>query len=314
MRQPIAFPANRISRRDFSAIAAAAWVGLGRQVKGDAASEKFRLNYSLASCLYGYSDLAAILPEVAKSGSSSIDIWPMVHGNQREQIDEMGEDAFAELLKTHDVKVGCLTQYKLGPFGLKDELPFAQRFACPLIVTGGKGPKQLKGKDLKAAVGKFAEQMKPHLELAAQCNVTIAIENHGNNLIESPDSMKWLVELCDHPNLGIALAPYHLAQNSQAIAKLIRDLGPRLGVFYAWQHGMGSVKKLPKEQELLQMPGRGSLDFAPLVDALRQINFSGPTEVFMHPVPRGVPILETTDLVTAEVNRGRAYLDECLNG
>ena len=30
----------------------------------------------------------------------------------------------------------------------------------------------------------------------------------------------------------------------------------------------------------------------------------------MHPVPRGVPILETTAKVTAEINRARAYLDK----
>ena len=69
------------------------------------------------------------------------------------------------------------------------------------------------------------------------------------------------------------------------------------------------MKKLPKEQELLQMPGRGDLDFAPLIDALKSINYSGWAEIFMHPVPRGVPILETTDEVTAEINRARAYID-----
>ncbi|TWU46933.1 Xylose isomerase-like TIM barrel [Rubripirellula reticaptiva] len=294
-------------------MAATALAGLGNQACGQDSRNEFRLNYSLASCMYGYAELATVLPEVAKSGASSIDIWPMIHGNQREQINKMGEESFAALLDQHDVTLGCLTQYKLGPFGLGDELLFAKRFGCPLIVVGGSGPKHLKGDELKSAVGKFAQQMRPHLEQAAECNVTIAIENHGNNLIESPDSMKWLIELCDHPNLGIALAPYHLPQDPHAIAKLIRDIGPRLSVFYAWQHGMGSVEKLPKEQELLQMPGRGDLDFAPLVNALRQINFAGPTEVFMHPVPRGVPILETPEAVTAEVNRGRVYLNGCLN-
>jgi hypothetical protein len=32
----------------------------------------------------------------------------------------------------------------------------------------------------------------------------------------------------------------------------------------------------------------------------------------MHPVPRGVPILDTASAVTAEINRGRAYLAKCL--
>ena len=83
-------------------------------------------------------------------------------------------------------------------------------------------------------------------------------------------------------------------------------------MFYAWQHGMGCHKKLPKEQELLQLPGRGKLNFAPLLAALRDIRYQGWTEIFMHPVPRGIPILESTTAVTAEINRSRTYVEEQL--
>ena len=81
-------------------------------------------------------------------------------------------------------------------------------------------------------------------------------------------------------------------------------------MFYAWQHGMGCHKKLPKEQELLQMPGRGKLDFTPILSALRDIKYDGWTEIFMHPVPRGIPVLETTDAITVEINRSRQYLSD----
>ena len=40
---------------------------------------------------------------------------------------------------------------------------------------------------------------------------------------------------------------------------------------------------------MLQMPGRGSLDFEPLMRQLASQQFNGPVEIFMHPVPRGVP-------------------------
>ena len=154
--------------------------------------------------------------------------------------------------------------------------------------------------------------MKPHLAVAEDTGVTIAIENHGNNLIESPDSLKWLAELRPSKHLGVALAPYHLPQDSEKLAALIRSLGSSIAMFYAWQHGMGCMKKLPKEQELLQMPGRGDLDFTPLLAALNDIKYTGWTEIFMHPVPRGIPILDTTSKVTNEINRGRDYLAQCL--
>ena len=142
--------------------------------------------------------------------------------------------------------------------------------------------------------------------------VTIAIENHANSLIESPDSLRWLAELRPSKHLAIAFAPYHLPQDEKLLGNLIEALGDSIEVFYAWQHGMGCHVKLPKEQELLQLPGRGKLDFGPLLSALKRINYSGWTEIFMHPVPRGIPILETAAAVTAEINRSRAYLEECL--
>ena len=262
--------------------------------------------------MYGYTKLAKILPQVAKTGATAIDIWPRPHGNQREQLDEMGEGRFGELLEQHGVSLGCITQYKLGPFGLRDEMRLAQRLGCRTIVTGGRGPVGLSGAELKQAVGRFVEQLRPHLEVAAATGVTIAVENHGNNLIDSPASMRWLMELSPSENLGIALAPYHLPQDTKLLSQLIRDLGNRISVFYAWQHGMGCVRKLPKEQELLQMPGRGALDFTPLLAALRDIDYHGWTEIFMHPVPRGVPILDSTDAVSDEINRARQYLNASL--
>ncbi len=301
-------PGQPISRRSFCAATTASLAaGVLQQLRADEPNG-FRLKYILGSCMYGYTKLEEIVPEVAKTGAAAIDIWPKPHGDQREQLDAIGPAAFQELLSMHNVQLGCITQYKLGPFGLQKEMRLAEQLGCHTMVTGGKGPTGLKGSALKAAVGKFVEQMKPHLAVAEETGVTIAIENHGNNLIDSPDSLKWLVELCPSEHLGVALAPYHLEQDSQLIAELIQSLGNRIAVFYAWQHGMGCMKKLPKEQELLQMPGRGDLDFAPLVAALKSIDYSGWTEIFMHPVPRGVPILETTDAVTAEINRARDYL------
>ncbi|QEG39868.1 sugar phosphate isomerase/epimerase family protein [Roseimaritima ulvae] len=303
-----------ISRRQFCAIGAAAAAAGSLQPSTVSAEDasSFQLKYLLGSCMYGYQYVGEIFPEVRKTGATAIDIWPKVHGNQREQLADLGEQKFAAMMAEHDITLGCITQYKLGPFGLQDEMRVANRLGCQTMVTGGKGPVGLKGQELKSAVAAFIEKMKPHLAVAEQMGVTIAIENHANNLIDSADSLKWLAELSPSKHLGIALAPYHLPQDEQLLSDLINTLGDSIAVFYAWQHGMGCHKKLPKQQELLQMPGRGDLNFGPLVSALKQINYKGWTEIFMHPVPRGVPILETAAEVTAEINRSRRYLDAML--
>ena len=279
-----------IGRRDFLAASAVTAATLATPSLALAAP-KLKPKYILGSCMYGYTAVDEIVREVVKIGATALDVWPKVHGNQREQLDEMGEKKFAALLKKHDVTLECITQYKLGPFGLQNEMRLAQRLGCKLIICGGSGPKNLKGKELKAAVGKFIENLKPHLAVAEETGVTSAIENHGNNLIDSPDSLKWLAELRTSKNLGIAFAPYHLEQDEKLQSDLIRTLGGNIKMFYAWQHGMGCHVKLPKEQELLQMPGRGDLDFVPLFAALQDIKYDGWTEIFMHPVPRGIPIL-----------------------
>lgn len=297
------------NRRQFVQCAAAAAAALGYARFAQAAdAEPFSPRYLLASSMYGYTELAEILPEVKKTGATAIDIWPKVHGNQREQLDGMGEAKFAAMLQEHGVTLGCITQYKLGPFALQDEMRLAQRLGCPTIVTSAKGPRGQSGSELKQSVRQFVEQMKPHLAVAEETGTTVAIENHANNLIESPDGLKWLAELSSGMPLAIALAPYHLPQDTRLLSELIVALGNRIAVFYAWQHGMGATGPLPKEQELMQMPGRGTLDFQPLLAALRQIEYHGWTEIFMHPFPRGVPIMGSTAAVTAEINRARQYL------
>ncbi|NOZ39786.1 MAG: sugar phosphate isomerase/epimerase [Planctomycetes bacterium] len=276
----------------------------------------FSLRYILASAMYGYTDLAEILPEVKKVGAEAIDIWPKVHGNQREQLETLGLEQAAELLQQHQVKLGSIACYKLGPFQLQEEMQFARKLGGRgvVLVCTARGPVNLQGGELKTAIGKFVETMKPHVAAAEETGCVIAIENHSSSLITSPDSIRWLAELSKSAHLGLAFAPHHLPQDSELQASIIRDVVPSIKLFYAQQHGMGSQQKRPKEQELLQMPGRGPFDFTPLLAAFRTARYAGWTEIFMHPVPRGVPILDSTEKITAEINRSRKYLNNCLKG
>jgi len=304
---------RQVTRRDFCrrVIAGAAAIELTARPAA-ARKASFNLKYITASSMYGRMKLNEILPEVPKTAARHIDIWPEPHANQREQIERMGRDSFAEILEQHNIKLGILTHYDLGPFALHDEMQVAKKLGGSMIICGAKGPRGLKGQELKAAVARFAELMKPHIAAAEQTGIIIGIENHANSLIESPDSMQWLADLAPSKNIGIALAPYHLPQDAPAIANLIENLSSRLVHFYAWQHGMGCQEKLPKDQELLQLPGRGNLNFTPILSALRTIKYPGWTEIFMHPVPRGIPILPTAPEVTTQINQSRNHLQECL--
>lgn len=278
--------------------------------------DDFKLNYLLATCLYGYADLQMILPELSKLGVSCIDIWPMIHGNQREQLDKIGESSFKKLLEKYNARLGCITQFKLGPFDLLNEMDIASRFGCNLIVTGTTKDdgKCLTGLELKKAIKLFIEKMKPQLEKAEEKGITIAIENHSNLLLNSFDAIKYFFELRTSKMLKVALAPAHLPQDEIAISNLIRYLGDDgLGLFYAWQYGKGFIgTKLSKSDECLQLPGKGDLNFTPMIAALKDINYHGFTEVFMHPTPRGIPIGESIEDVSSKIIMSHEYLnDKC---
>ncbi|MDZ4819352.1 MAG: sugar phosphate isomerase/epimerase [Planctomycetota bacterium] len=310
--------ANSLNRRQFCRTAAAATAALAvcplpniGAAEDTSKKPNWQPRYVLGSSMYGTTALAEILPEVHKTGAEYIDLWPRRHGNQREQVDELGVDRYLEMLAVAKVKTGAISRFDLGPFKLRDELAFAARLRASVVICAGNGPKNLTGAKLKEAVAEFVKKLEPQFAAAEKHGVTIGIENHADNLIDSPDSIRWLAELTAGKPLGIALSPYHLPQDPQLIAKLITDLGDRLSLIYAWEHGAGSKEKLPKEQELTQLPGRGKLDFCPIMAALVKTNFQGFTEIFMHPVPRGIPILPTTAEVTAEINRSREYLAKC---
>jgi len=303
-----------LNRREMCRMLAAgpALLGLAPGLLAAAEPKSFGLSYAVASSMYGTLKLEDILPDVRKTGADSIDLWPLRHGDQREQMEAMGHEKFAELLKKHNVKLGMTTRYDLGPLGLQDEMRVLKKFGGRLVISGSKGPRDVAGDEAKRAVKQFIDEMKPHVAVAEELGVVIGIENHAGALLSTPDSIRYFCEFSPSKHLGVALAPYHLPQDENLLAKLIEDLGPALAHFYAWQHGQGCMNEQPKEQELEQMPGRGVLDFKPLLAALKKINYRGWTEIFMHPFPRGIPIMPTLGEVTAEINRARAYLGECL--
>ncbi len=278
------------------------------------ASEKaisWKPSYILSSALYGGASLAEILPEVTKAGASAIDLWPKPHGAQREEVDSLGIESVARLLAEHQVRLGGIACYRPGAFKLAPEFEVARKLGDSetVLVTMAPGDGSLSGDPLDNAIRSFLDKLAPAIREAEMGGGVIAIENHASSLIRSPEAIRRFAALVESDHVGLALAPHHLPQEAQLLADLAGAIGEALKFVYAQQHGHGSSAKLPKEEELLQLPGRGPLDFGPLMRQLAASEFTGPVEIFMHPVPRGVPILPTVAEVTAAVIASRQYLD-----
>ncbi len=286
-------------------------------VKGRSPNE-FSLRYVLSSALYGDLPLDDVLAQVKTSGASGIDIWRKVHATHREQISAMGDEAFQGLLKKHNTRMHVSTCYPLGPFGLDQEIAWVKKNGGKMTVcaTRSMGKVNPTGEEAKIQVKAFFKKLKPHLEVAQKHGVLMAFENHGNAMLHSPDSMRYFAEFNPDPrHVGIAFAPHHLQNfGNDMPAKMISELGnEHIPFIYFQEYGIGSKKRVDKETELEQLPGRGTLDYIPIVKALKKINFTGLAEIFMHPTPRGIPMLPTAKAITKEVNKSRSYIETCLN-
>jgi sugar phosphate isomerase/epimerase len=303
-----------VTRRSFLHTSSLALAGssTGLAQKSD---KPFALRYVLSSAMYGSLPLEQVLAAVKETGAESVDIWRKVHATHREEITAMGDEVFQVLLKKHGTKMSVSTCYPLGPFKQDDELRWVKKNGGHMTVcdSGGMGPRDPKGEEAKRQVKAFFEKLKPHYELAEDLGVTMAIENHKNAMLSSPDSMRYFAELNPSKNVGIAFAPHHLYDAIDDIPKLIRDLGrDNIPFIYLQEHHPSSKKKMSKEDELKQLPGFGTLDYVPILKALKEIGFDGLAEIFMHPVPRGVPILPTAKEINATINQSREHLGTCI--
>lgn len=284
-------------------------------VRAAEAATDWKPRYVLSSAMYGDMTVDTVLGEVKKAGCDSVDIWRKVHGTQREQIEEMGDEAFQALLKKHGIPLGVSTCYPLGPFKQDEEMRWVKKNGGLMTIcgTGNMGEKNPQGSEAKKQVRTFFEKLKPHYELAEELGITMALENHGNSMLSHPDSIRYFIELNPSTRVGIAFAPHHLHDFIEEIPKLIREIGAeQMPFIYFQEHHPSSKKTMAKEEELKQLPGFGSLDYGPILAAMREIKFSGLAEIFMHPTPRGVPVLPEAAEITAVINKSRAYLDECL--
>jgi len=102
------------------------------------------------------------------------------------------------------------------------------------------------------------------------------------------------VDLNRSPRLGIALAPYHIQRLQASVPEAIRICGEQLFFFYAWQH----------QQGIKQLPGVGSTDMLPWIQALQAVHYRGHVNPFAHSHPG-------TDVMSANLKTARQYLLDC---
>jgi sugar phosphate isomerase/epimerase len=230
---------------------------------------------------------------IARLGFEGVDIWSAYTGCRH--LDDvqtrLGPVGLKKLLARNGLALYAFSVY-VGGYPRYAEL--LGRAGGGVAVTGSAGP--CSAPDMVPRLKSFLEDLKPQLELAERYNSYLAIENHGQSLLDSIDSLKAFVDLNRSSRLGIALAPYHIQARGERVPDAIIAAGPQLLFFYAWQYDpVMSVK---------QLPGLGPADCAPWLAALAQVEYRGYVNPFLHDQP-------PPDPTSAALARSRDYLKAC---
>lgn len=253
-------------------------------------TEKWPMRLSTSTVQFSSLTVEKACQQIAELGFEGVDFWPA--NFQCPHLDEiekrLGPEGLKELLAKHKLKLCAFTCYNLD----------YSRYAKLLGLCGGgiavREAKYGKVQNLTAEMKAFFERIKPQIELAEKFHSRIAIENHGNSLLNSLDSFKAFVEMNKSQRVGIALAPYHLQAAKISVEEVIGIAGKQLLFFYAWQHGKG----------LAQLPGVGPTDCAPWLKALAKADYREYVNPFMHGHPG-------PDLMAKSLAASRDYLKKC---
>ena len=254
-------------------------------------SKKWQMRLSTSSIHFMQLPIEQACERIAKLGFEAIDIWSAHEGcpHLDDVANRLGGEGLKILLAKNRLKLFAFSVYA-GGYG---------RYAELLGKSGGGVAIRGSGlacepEELTARMRQFIEQLKPLAELAEKHNSYLAIENHGDALLCSLDSLKAFVDINKSPRLGVALAPYHIQTLKASVPEAIRICGKQLLFFYVWQH-------CPDSQ---QLPGIGPTDMTPWIETLADVRYGGYVNPFMHGHPEA-------DVMSANLTKARDYLKEC---
>jgi sugar phosphate isomerase/epimerase len=256
-----------------------------------AARDGWRCRLATSSILFKDLSLEGACGRIAGLGFEAVDIWSAYDKcpHLDDAMNRLGPAGLRAVLAKNGLELCAFSVY-VGGYAKYAELMGG--VGGGVAIQGSAGP--CKPEELTARTRASFESLKPQIELAEKYNSRLAIENHGNALLDSLDSFKAFVDLNTSPRIGIALAPYHLQAIGAPVEEAIRICGRQLLFFYAWQN----------ELEMGQLPGHGPADFAPWLRVLAEVNYRGFVNPFMHGHVEA-------EAMAAGLAKSRDYLRQC---
>jgi sugar phosphate isomerase/epimerase len=243
--------------------------------------------FSVSTSMYPDSSFEVAIDEIIKTGAQAVDLWdtPSYPVNCMDWVWKRRPWMLKEYLANCGLKLFAFSIYWSPWNALDERLEWLAEAGGDVAVLGGG-----------AAQGRpVVEGLKPLLPLAKRAEalgIRIAGENHGGSSLNTIAELREFAALAESPALGVALAPYHVMGNNESVAEAVEVVGRKLFFFYAWQRAPG----------MAELPGDGTLDFAPVLRALDEVGYTRYLNLFTHThAPK--------DEMTAAVIGAREYLE-----
>ncbi len=154
-------------------------------------------------------------------------------------------------------------------------LSMAAALGAPCITTEPGGPLE-EGMTFRQGMDRFAEALRPVLEHAERQGVLLLVEPEPQLLIENAEQFEDFASRIDSPALGLNYDIGHFYCVGEPLAPTIRQLARYIRHVHVEDIAASRV-----HEHLV--PGRGAIDFAEPLRALREIDYAGWITVELYP-------------------------------
>jgi len=242
-----------------------------------------QMNVSICNEIFKGWRLEETFEYISRLGYDGIEIAPFTISNDVRKIGKDKREEIRDLASSYDLEIVGIHWLLVGPEGLHITHPdgnirrSTQRYLCELIRftsdIGGRilvfgSPNQRSIPDnvsYEKAWGYAKELFLACSRFAEDYGAIIAFEpltKRSTNFINTAEEAIRLIEDVSHPNFRLNLDVYSMLDEGKPIPEIIRMSREYLVHFHVNDdNGLG--------------PGFGSLNFKPIIDALRAIGYAG---------------------------------------
>ena len=158
-----------------------------------------KLRLSTSSVHFKGLPLEQACERIARLGFTAVDIWCAYEGcpHLDDALQRLGPEGLKDVLARNGLRLFAFSTY-IGGYAKYAEL--LGKAGGGVAVQGSAGP--CAPAELTARMKAFLEGLKPLVELAERHQSRLAIENHGQSLLDGLDSFKAFTDLNASPRLG----------------------------------------------------------------------------------------------------------------